>query len=354
MKDSKLKIAAQVVLFALVGVAILYFMWQSLGAAYSEECATKGIPASQCSLFDKLMADFKSANYFWLVVISVCFFLSQLFRSIRWCLLLKAMNYEVSLFNSIACTLVGYFANLGVPRIGEFVRAGFISKYEQVPVEKAFATIVIERIVDVLMLLILIALGLVFHFDSLWGYISGNATVSGKSLAMGAGIIVLLSISGLIVLRKIRSLSNEGLHPILARVKSLIDGFILGLNDIRKLPQVGLFWLYSIGIWVMYFLMHYLAFFSFKPTAHLSPIDAILVFDFGSIGIVFPSPGGMGSYHFMIKEALAIFGVNPVDGFSFAMITFFTLTIFCTIIAGLISLILLPIVNHVNESEQSS
>ena len=98
----------------------------------------------------------------------------------------------------------------------------------------------------------------------------------------------------------------------------------------------------------MYFLMHYLAFYSFEPTSGLGPIDAILVFDFGSLGIVFPSPGGMGSYHFMIIESLKIFDIDPVDGFSFAMITFFTLTIFCTIIIGLLSLILLPIVNRKN------
>jgi len=95
----------------------------------------------------------------------------------------------------------------------------------------------------------------------------------------------------------------------------------------------------------MYFLMHYLAFFAYEPVSHLSAIDGILVFDFGSLGMVFPAPGGMGSYHYMIVEALKILGVEAVNGFSFAMITFFTLTIFCTVIIGLISLILLPIVN---------
>ena len=352
MNDSKIKLAFQVVIFALLGVAILYFMWQSLGTAYADECSLKGIPAEECSLFNKVLNDFRQAKYSWLAVISILFFLSQLLRAIRWQMLLRTMNYEVSLFNSLATTLVGYFANLGIPRIGEFVRAGFISKYGQVAVEKAFATIVIERVVDVLMLLLLLLLGLIFHFESIWGYLTGNTSVSTEFLIIAGLVLVAGGIIGLYLLKRILMLDATKMHPFLAKVKSLIEGFVQGLKEIRQLPQVTLFWVQSLGIWVLYFLMHFFAFFAYKPTSHLSMIDAILVFDFGSLGIVFPSPGGMGSYHFMIKEALQILGVNEVDGFSFAMITFFTLTIFCTIILGLISLILLPIVNHTDEKSK--
>jgi len=345
VQESKLKTAIQVIIFAVLGAAILYFMWQGQGAAYAEECALQEIPSEDCSLFDKLVSDYKTANLFWLIIISVCFVASQILRAVRWKLLLQPMGYQVSSFNAIATLMVGYFANLGVPRIGEFVRAGLISKYEEVPVEKAFATIVVERIIDVIMLAIMIGLGLLLHYDVLWGYIEENTSISSSNLLIGFIGLVLLGLFGLYILYKIRSMDVSGLPKIAQKIKGMIDGFVDGLLEIRKLPRAGLFVAQSIGIWVLYYLMHYLCFFAFKPTSHLSPSEGLLVFDFGALGVVFPSPGGMGSYHFMIMEALEVFGVNSVDGFSFAMISFFTLTIFCTIAIGLICLILLPIVN---------
>jgi uncharacterized membrane protein YbhN (UPF0104 family) len=91
--------------------------------------------------------------------------------------------------------------------------------------------------------------------------------------------------------------------------------------------------------------MHYFAFLSFQPTAHLGLSEALLVFDFGTLGIVFPSPGGMGTYHAMIGEGLKIFGIEELTAFSFSMITFITLNIGCNALFGLISLVSLPIIN---------
>jgi len=345
MQESKLKTALNVIIFALIGAAILYFMWQSQGKAYAEECTLNGVAPEDCSLLDKLVSDYRNAKIFWLIVISICFVGSQFLRAVRWKLLLRPMGYQISTFNAFATLMVGYFANLGVPRIGEFVRAGLIGKYEKVPVEKAFATIVVERIIDVIMLGIMVGLGLLLHYDVLWGYIEENTAMTSTSLFIGAAGLLVVGLIGLYVLNKIRSMDASGLPKIAQKIKGLIDGFTEGLMEVRKLPQVGLFIAQSVGIWVLYYLMHYLCFFAFEPTSHLTASQGILVFDFGALGVVFPSPGGMGSYHFMIKEALEIFGVSSVDGFSFAMISFFTLTIFCTIIIGLISLLLLPIIN---------
>ena len=341
----KIKSILQIVFFAILGMFIMYLLWQSLGKSYAEECVIQGIPESECSLLDKLIQDFKGANPFWLLVISICFVISHIFRSVRWVILMKPMGYNISQFNSFACTLVGYFANLGAPRIGEFVRAGLISKYEHVPVEKAFATVVIERVIDVIMLILFLVVGLFFHYDQLWGYIQNNINISTNTWLIILGILIGLTITGLYILKKILSLDVSKLPPWMAKVKKMIQGFVEGIFEIRKLPNVSTFVLCSVGIWVMYFFMHYFAFFAYEPVSHLSIIDGILVFDFGSIGIAFPSQGGLGSYHVMIVEALKILGIPPVDGMSFAMITFFTLTIFCTVIVGMICLILLPIVN---------
>ena len=91
--------------------------------------------------------------------------------------------------------------------------------------------------------------------------------------------------------------------------------------------------------------MTYLCFFAFEPTSHLGPIAGLVVCVFGTLGMVFPSPGGIGSYHLLVSQALIIYGINSADAFSFSNIIFFTLQIFGNILFGAIFFILLPLVN---------
>ncbi len=354
MATKNLKIVLQVGIFALIGFTILYFLWQSLGNQYMEECRLNNIPPEECSLVKRLAGDFRSADPFWLIIISICFLVSQILRSVRWVMMLQPLGYSISQFNSFASVMSGYFANLAAPRLGEIVRAGLITKYERVAIEKAFATIVVERVVDVLMFFIMIVLGLIFRYDQLWGYIAKNAVIPYTAIIILLVALALGAIVGLYFINNLLKTNDDQLSKWPLKLKSLIKGFLEGLAQTRNMKNVGLFWTYSVGIWSMYYLMHYLAFFSFKPVAHLAPLDGLLVFDFGTLGILFPSQGGLGSYHFMIVEALKIFDVNAIDGMSFAMITFFTLTIFCTVLFGIISLVLLPIVNkkRINGSDE--
>jgi uncharacterized membrane protein YbhN (UPF0104 family) len=96
----------------------------------------------------------------------------------------------------------------------------------------------------------------------------------------------------------------------------------------------------------MYFLMNYLFFFSYEPTTELAPVVALMVFVFGAFGIVIPSPGGMGTYHWLVIQALAIYGISEINGFAFANIAFFSIQIFCNIAMGIIATILLFTLNR--------
>ena len=133
---------------------------------------------------------------------------------------------------------------------------------------------------------------------------------------------------------------------IYEKVSGILLGFVEGLQTIRKLDRPFLFVLHSINIWVMYFLMTYVCFFAFEPTAALSANVALVVFVFGGWGIVIPSPGGMGTYHFLATTALGFYGIAGDDGFSWSNISFFTIQIGCNITVGLLALILLPIINR--------
>jgi uncharacterized membrane protein YbhN (UPF0104 family) len=130
------------------------------------------------------------------------------------------------------------------------------------------------------------------------------------------------------------------------KVVSILKGFVEGLATVRQLDRPWLFLLHSINIWLMYYLLNYVCFFAFEPTSTLSPLVGLVVFVFGGWGIVIPTPGGMGSYHFLVQVALGIYGVSSPDSFSYAMIAFITVQIGASAIFGLISLLILPFLNQ--------
>lgn len=335
----------QLIVFTAIGGIILWLLWRSQTAAYLEECAIQGISDEQCSLLDKLINDYKSSNPLWLLIVCVVYMVSNLFRALRWQQMLAPIGINTKFYNAFFTTMAGYFVNLGVPRSGEFARAGLLAKYEDKPFDKIFGTIILGRTIDMFFLLVVLALGFIFCFDQLWSYIEVMAPNLMGSIHTYIGIAILMGIIGLAslfyFLRKTENTSNK----LLLKINAIINGVLDGVKSIGQVEQIPLFVFYSIGIWICYFLMTYLAFFAYPPTAHLGLREGLLVFDFGTLGMVFPSPGGMGTYHAMIMEALSVLGVDKLSGFSFAMILFFTLNMFCNIVFGLLGLILLPILN---------
>lgn len=341
MKKS-LKAIVRFLLFLSLGVVILYFIYSNINAAYIEDCALKGIPESDCSLVKKLVEDFASTKKIWLIIVLLVFMLSNVSRAIRWQMLLKPLGHKVGFVNSFFAIMLGYFANLGLPRMGEFIRAGALARNENIPFERSMGTIVTDRIVDVLCLGIMILLGFIFNFGAIWQFISSSP------MLMQIGdywyVLAILAVGGLMFLWRMRKwLTSEKEGPAwLEKIKSIAIGFMEGLASIRNVESMPLFIFHSIAIWVLYYLMTYFCFFAFEPTAGLSPIAGLIVFDLGAIGMVVPSPGGMGTYHYMLMQGLALFGVDKVDGFSFANIIFFSIQIFCNIAFGLLALVILP------------
>ena len=143
----------QFFLFTGVGALILYLVYKSQNAAYIADCALKGIPADQCSLWEKLKSDFSQVNYWWVAAIVIAFIISNILRAHRWLMLTETLGVKGKMSNAYFTIMVGYFANMGLPRIGEVVRAGLFAKYEKIGPEKVMGTIVVDRILDLLSLL---------------------------------------------------------------------------------------------------------------------------------------------------------------------------------------------------------
>lgn len=348
-----LKPILRFILFTGIGVVILWFIYDSINTSYLEECALKGVPEAECSLIQKLWEDFASADLFWLFMVLVCFMLSNLSRAHRWQMLLRPMGYEVGFWNSFLSIMLGYFANLGLPRMGEFIRAGALARNENISYEKVMGTIVTDRVFDFICLGVLLVLGFLLNFDAIWRFIEQSPLIG---LASYWYVLVLIGLAGLaglwFVVKWIRS--DKELDGFAGKVKSVAQGFADGVMSVRKVDNIPLFVFHTAFIWLMYYTMTYLCFFAYEPTSHLPPSAGLIVFDLGAIGMVMPSPGGMGTYHYMLMQGLHLFGVDKVSGFSFANILFFSIQIFCNIGFGLLALVMLPFLRKNSEDVPTS
>lgn len=329
----------KVLLFFALGAFILYLMYNSQQAAYLEECRLKNT-GGDCSLLQKIIADFKSVHWFWIGSIILTFILSNIARALRWHQILQVEGYFPRLINSFGTIMIGFFVNLGLPRAGELARTGLLAKYETIPVEKVLASVVLDRIADVFALLVILFGTVLVAQDIILDFIQENMK-EGILLKLGiAGCIgLLLALGTYFYIRgQLKSGNTSWLY-------SKIASFTESLLSIRMLKNVPLFVFYTLVIWICYYLMTYLCFFAFDPTAHLSMKAGLIVFVLGTLGIVFPSPGGMGSYHFLVTQGLLLFGIAGSDAFAFANIVFFTIQLFCNVGLGALFLFGLPLIN---------
>lgn len=331
---SGIKSVLQFFLFLSIGVLILYLLYNKLSASFEGEG----------TLIDSIIEDFLSVKVFWIVVVCILFMVSNWMRAIRWIQLLEPLGYKPKVINALGSVMIAYLANLALPRIGEVVRAGTLSKYEKIPVSEVFGTVVIDRILDFLSLFVVVGLAMLFSLSTFQNYFQENFQMPASSFI---AILTVLAVLGLLVLFFLnRILESKDLrNPFLLKIRGIWNGFKDGLKSVAKVKNKPLLVFNSVGIWLMYYLMTYLCFFSFVPTSHLGPIAGLVVFVFGTLGIVLPSPGGMGSYQWLVSQALIIYGIDKFDAFSFSNIMFFAVQIFCNILFGIFFLMFIPFYN---------
>lgn len=342
----KIKTVLKFLAFFSIGGLILFLLYRSQANAYAEQCLLDGIPATECNFLDKIITDFKSVKFSWLLLVIGLYMASNLSRAARWMMMFKPLGYKIKFINAISTLMFGYFANLGLPRLGEVLRPVALSKYEKVGVEKVVGTIVSERALDVVMLLVFIGLALSLEYDTVWTYIQENQALADKILPIVTSPIffgfIALGIAAVLYIFLHKGFRSS---KIGRKFFSLLYGLLEGIKSIFKLERPFLFIIHTLFIWTMYFLMTRFCFFAFEPTSSLTTLAGLMIFVFGTLGIVFPSPGGMGTYHATLMAGLAIYGIGQADAFSFANIIFFTIQFFCNVFFGLLAYLLLPLVN---------
>jgi glycosyltransferase 2 family protein len=294
-----------------------------------------------------LWAGLSEFHYGWIVASLGIALLSHFLRALRWRMLLDSIGYKPGVLNVFLSILVMYLANFAAPRMGEVTRCGILTRYEKIPFTAQLGTVVIERMVDVVLLLLIIVSVLLFDWNVLTDYLSGKMSVpdSGKYSFLTSWwfltIVALLVILGLLAVLFRKPLLRTN---IAKKIVTYVDRFVEGLKSILLLKKPGIFILLTLGIYACYYMMTWFVMIAFSPTAQLSPFVALAVLAMGSVGMVLPAQGGIGTYHTFVVATLTLYGTSEYNSTLLAFVLHGSTSVFLIFI-GAIALIILPIVN---------
>lgn len=258
-------------------------------------------------------------NWWWMLLSFPFGILAQAFRGWRWKQALEPVGENPRTSTTIYSIFISYAASLAVPRIGEFTRCGVLKRWEGTSFPKAIGTVVTERAVDSLLILILTLITFLSQVPVFLTFFSRTGTRFDEIFGMftTTGYIV-TAICGVAVLISLYSVRKK--LSFYDKVKATLHGVIEGVMSLRGVKNIPLFIFYSIAIWASYFLHYYLTFFCFSGTAHLGITCAMVTFIVGSIAVLVPTPNGAGPWHFAVKTMLILYGVADNEALYFVLI----------------------------------
>ena len=278
---------------------------------------------------------FKKADYK-IVALSVFFsLLSHLLRAYRWNFMLESLGYKPKIANNFMAVNVAYIMNLFIPKSGEISRAVIINKYEDVPFDKAFGTIISERAVDVIILFGFTAIALMLQFDLLFTFLTDIIQPSKLYIAFGA--LFLFVIIFFLFLKYSKSVLHQ-------KIKQFYLGIKEGILSIIKMKEKGLFIVHSFLIWGLYLLSFYTALHALEETSSITFGIIIITFVVGSFSFAFTN-SGFGTYPFFVAAILSVFNIPETVGTAFGWIVW-TSSITSIVFFGGLSLLVLPFYNR--------
>lgn len=304
----------------IIGVGIIYYQYTTLT---SDE-------------IKKIKISFEKANYYYILLSLLIACLGYWLRAYRWKYSLNHLGYQTKFSNNFLTVCVSYFVNLTVPRSGEITRAALLKKYEDVPFDKAFGTIVAERIVDLLIFLLFVFIGFVSQFDQIYQFILSQHVSLESLIITGCVGIVLFFVFILIWI--------YAEWQIILKLKQKLSGLVEGITTVYKMKDKWKYLFHSFFIWFSYLLMFYVAIFALPETSGISFDVVIMGFIFGSLAVGFTN-GGLGAYPFSIALIFSLYGISKDIGTAFGWLVWTSQTILA-IALGLISYVLLPVLNR--------
>jgi uncharacterized protein (TIRG00374 family) len=283
---------------------------------------------------EEIKLQFKNANYTYILISLFFGVIALISRAYRWSFTLDPLGYQPKLINSFMAVCVGYFMNMTVPRSGEISRALILKKYEDIPFDKGFGTIIAERIVDMIILLSFIAIAFFLQYDIFESFVLDK--ISPKQL-------VLLVVIGTVVLFAVILLIKYSKNQKIISIKLKIAGLLEGLWSITKMEKKWAFLAHTIIIWGSYLVMFYVTIFALTETENLSFNAVIIAFVVGGLAITLTN-SGFGAYPFLIANILLFYNIPETAGNAFGWIVWTSQTLMIVVL-GTLSFLFLPLLN---------
>ncbi len=289
-------------------------------------------------------------NWTWMLLSFPFGILAQAFRGWRWKQTLEPVGEKPRSSVSVYSIFLSYAVSLVIPRVGEFARCGVLKRWDKISFPKAIGTVVTERAIDSLLILLIAALTFLAQIPIFLTFFRKTGTsinsILGQFTTTGYLVTTICGISILILVwYLLRKLS------IYDKVKATIGGIWQGVISLKNVKNIPLFIFFTIAIWGSYFLHYYLTFFCFEATSHLSMSCALVTFIVGSIAVVVPTPNGAGPWHFAVKTMLILYGIGTYDALYFVLIVHSVQTLL-VILLGVYAWIALALTEKKNDTDK--
>ncbi|HLX92602.1 MAG TPA: lysylphosphatidylglycerol synthase transmembrane domain-containing protein [Puia sp.] len=299
------------------------------------------------SSWHEITHNLAGTNFIFLIPATVSLLFAHFFRAVRWKIMIEPLGYRPSTQNTFLSVLVGYWANLAFPRLGEVLKCTILARYEKVPADKLVGTILAERAFDFVTLLIVLGITIIVQYDIVGMYTldefkkifqSRTGHISYTRIIGAAIFFIALVLATNYFIRRFAHLS------FIQKTKQILLGIWAGLTSVRNIRNKGWFFFHSVLIWLFYLISTYMGFFAMPGMRVYGVKAALSALTFGAIGMVVPSPGGIGSYQYAVQQVLLVYGISEAQGLSLGILIWFCQTAIL-LIFGTLSFVLLPILN---------
>ncbi|WP_420582395.1 lysylphosphatidylglycerol synthase transmembrane domain-containing protein [Reichenbachiella sp.] len=306
---------------------------------------------------DEFLDKVSEVNYWWVILSILLSLMSHWLRAYRWNLMLKPLGYDrLSDGRTFLAVMTGYLANLAFPRLGEVTRCGVMKKNEKIPMSISFGTVITERTIDFLILLSLIILDFIIEFDRVYDFfitaVGWDTQVDHTMyIILISSTLVALGVIGILILKRI--LEHEFENSLLQKIHRVLTDIVNGLLSIRKVQNIFGFVASTIGIWVFYYLMSFVIFFSIGETSGLGFGAGLSILAAAGVAMAMPVQGGIGAYHTLVSGVLIIYGIEATTGLFFATLLH-TSQLICILLFGGLSVLGTVFINRKRKTEMAS
>jgi hypothetical protein len=336
--NKKLRTIIQYLFFLGLGI---FFAWLSLKNLDKEKT-------------EQIKTAFRNARHWLIVPVFALLILGHFVRALRWRLLIESLGYQSSKANTFFAVMIGYLVNQGVPRLGEVMKCTVLARYEKIPADKLIGTIILERMIDALTLLLVFGITIAIQPDLYSRLMETffNISDTTEKKGLSSWVITLLLVAALVLLIGLWMLvKKKTLRDVRVTFIRIGKSIVQGVSAIQHLRKRKLFIFLTILLWSIYLMGGYIGFMAFEETRQYGIKEAFAILSAGSIGMI-AAPGGIGAYAYLIERTMQLYGLNSTIALAFGWILWLAQTL-VTLVGGLFSFLAIPWYNKRKISEDS-